>query len=165
VGYSKRCLSLPIIKLFDNTETYFRNLAMYEFMADRNSFKCPVGEYLQLMTSLIKEVEDVKHQIDCGVIENKLGSNNDAFQMWNSLQSQLFLPRNSKDYEKMVSEINKQCESSLYVMVTEFCERFCSRPWYVIAAFAAIIATGSGLVTLVSNLSSFDKIRHHSPPS
>jgi hypothetical protein len=68
VGFSKRCLSLPTVILYDQTESYFRNLAMYEFMADHNSFKCPVGEYLRLMTSLIKEEGDVKHLIDCGVI-------------------------------------------------------------------------------------------------
>jgi hypothetical protein len=140
VRFRKRCLSLPIVQLYDQTESYFRSLAMYEFMADHNSFKCPVGEYLQLMTSLIKEKGDVKHLIDCGVIENKLGSDKNAFQMWNSLQSGLFLRHNSKEYEVIVSEINKQCKSSLYVMRTEFYQKFLSRPWSVIALITAIIA-------------------------
>jgi len=68
VGFHKRCLFLPIVKLYDQTESYFHNLAMYEFMEDYNSFKCPFGEYILLMTSLIKEVGYVKHLIDCGVI-------------------------------------------------------------------------------------------------
>jgi hypothetical protein len=118
VGFRKRCLFLPIVKLYD--ETYFSNLAMYEFIKDYNSLKCPFGEYLQLMTSLIKQVGDMKLLINYGVIQNELFIDNNAFQMWNSLQSDLFFNRYAKEHEDMVSKINKQCKSSLSVMRTEF---------------------------------------------
>jgi hypothetical protein len=58
---------------------------MYEVMEDYNSFKCAL--YLQLMTSLIQEVGDVKHLINCGVIQNKLCADNNVFQMWSNFQS------------------------------------------------------------------------------
>jgi len=161
VDFSKRCLYLPIVKLYDNTESYLRNLAMYEYMADHNFFKCPVGEYVQLMTSLIKEVGDAKHLIDCGVIENKLGTDENVFQMWNSLQSYSFLPGNSIDYEDMVSKINKHCKSKLNVMKIEFYQKYCSRPWYVTAAIAGIIATVSALTSIIKS----DKVQPHCPPS
>jgi hypothetical protein len=141
VGFRKRCLFLPIVKLYDQTESYFRNLAMYEFMEDDDSFKLPIGEYLRLMTDLIKEEGDVKHLIDCGVIQNELCTDKNAFEMWNSLQSHLFFPQNSKEYRDMVSEINKQCKSSLNLMRTEFYQLFCSRPWYVIGVITATIVT------------------------
>jgi hypothetical protein len=60
VGFRKRCLFLPIVKLYDQTEARFRNLAMYGYMEVHNSVKCPFGEYLKFMTSLIREVGDVK---------------------------------------------------------------------------------------------------------
>jgi len=124
VGFRKRCLFLPIVQLYDQTESYFRNLAMYEYMEDYTSCKCPFGEYLHLMMDLIKEVGDVKHLIDCGVIQNRLCTDKNAFQMWNSLQSHLWLADDSEEYGDMVSEINKQCKSSLYVMRTEFYQFF-----------------------------------------
>jgi hypothetical protein len=163
VRFSKRCLNLPIVTLYDNTESYFRNLAMYEFMAHHNSFKCAVGEYVQLMTSLVKEVEDVKHLIDCGVIQNKLGSHESVFKMWNSLQSDLFLPQNSEDYENMVLKINEQCKSSLNVMRTEFKQLVCSRPWLVVGGIAtAIIVFGTVILDYTGIIGS-DKMQPHFP--
>jgi len=164
VGFRNRCLFLPMVKLYDQTESYFRNLAMYEVMEDYNSFKCPFGEYLQLMTSLIKEVGDVKHLIDSGVIQNELWTDKNAFQMWNSLQSDLIFPQNSKEYEGMVSEINKQCKSSLNVMRTEFYQLFCSRPWYVIGVITAIIVTVGTCIQAYTSVIASDKMQPHFPP-
>jgi hypothetical protein len=164
VGFRKRCLFLPIVKLYDQTESYFRNLAMYEFMEDYDSLKRPFGEYLRLMTDLIKEVGDVKHLIDCGVIQNELCTDRNAFEMWNSLQSHLFFPQNSKEYRDMVSEINKQCKSSLNVMRTEFYQLFCSRPWYVIAIITATIVTIGTCIQAYTSVIGSDKMQPHFPP-
>ncbi|KAH8973379.1 hypothetical protein BDL97_01G044100 [Sphagnum fallax] len=164
VRFHKRCLFLPIVKLYDQTESRFRNLAMYGYVEVYNSVKCPFGEYLKLMTSLIREVEDVKHLIDCGVIHNRLWTDNNAFQMWNNLQSKLFLPKYSKQYEDMVSEINKQCKSSLNVMRTEFYQLFCSRPWYVIAVITATIVTVGTCIQAYTSVIGSDKMQPHFPP-
>jgi hypothetical protein len=164
VGFRQRCLFLPIVNLYDQTESFFRNLAQHEYMEEYNSLKCPFGEYLRLMTSLIKEVGDVKHLIDCDVIENGLCTDNNAFQMWNSLQSHLSFPPNSKEYEDMVFEINKQCKSSLNVMRTEFYQLFCSRPWYVIAVITATIVTVGTCIQAYTSVIASDKMQPHFPP-
>jgi hypothetical protein len=39
----------------------------------------------------------------------------------------------------MVSEINKECKSSLNLMRTQFYQLFCSKPWYVIGVIIATI--------------------------
>ncbi|KAH9574152.1 hypothetical protein CY35_01G041100 [Sphagnum magellanicum] len=164
VGFRERCLFLPIVQLYDQTESYFRNLAMYEYMEDYTSPKCPFGEYLLLMIDLIKEVGDVKHLIDCGVIRNRLCTDNNAFQMWNNLQSDLYFNGYSKKYEDMVYEINKQCKSSLYVMRTEFYEIFCSRPWYVIGVITATIVTVGTCIQAYTSVIGSDKMQPHFPP-
>ncbi|CAK9254953.1 unnamed protein product [Sphagnum jensenii] len=164
VGFRKRCLFLPIVKLYDPTESRLRNLAMYESVEDYTSCRCAFGEYLKLMTDLIKEVGDVKHLIDCGVIQNELCTDKNAFEMWNSLQSHLFFPQNSKEYRDMVSEINKQCKSSLNVMRTEFYELFCSRPWYVIGVITATIVTVGTCIQAYTSVIGSDKMQPHFPP-
>jgi hypothetical protein len=161
VGFRERCLFLPIVKLYDETESLFRNLAMYEYMEDD---KCAFGEYLVLMIDLIKELGDVKHLIDCGVIQNELVTDNNAFQMWNKLQSNLYFDGYSKEYEDMVSKINKQCKSSLNVMRTEFYQLFCSRPWYVIAVITATIVTVGTCIQAYTSVIGSDKMQPHFPP-
>ncbi|CAK9191006.1 unnamed protein product [Sphagnum troendelagicum] len=164
VDFRKRCLFLPIVKLYDQTASQFRNLAMYEYVEEGyTSGKCPFGEYLQLMISLIKEVGDVKHLIDCGVIHNELWTDNNAFQMWNSLQSDLIFGNNSKEYVDMVSKINKQCKSSLNVMRTEFYQLFCSRPWFVIGVISATIVTVGTCILAYTSVIGSDKMQPHFP--
>jgi hypothetical protein len=167
VEFRKRCLLkpilfLPIVKLYDQTESYFRNLAMYEYY---NTLGCPFGEYLQLMTDLIREEGDVKHLIDCGVIQNRLATDKNAFQMWSNLQSELFLPKYSEAYEKMVSKINKQCKSSLNVMTTDFYQLFCSRPWYVFGLFTATIVTVGTFLGAYTSVIGSHKMKPSYPPS
>ncbi|CAK9857395.1 unnamed protein product [Sphagnum jensenii] len=116
------------------------------------------------MTDLIKEVGDVKHLIDCEVIRNDLCTDNNAFQMWNSLQSELPFPGNSKEYEDMVSKINKQCKSSLNVMRTEFYQLFCSRPWYVIGVITATIVSVGTCIQAYTSVIGSDKMQPHFPP-
>jgi len=164
VGFRKRCLFLPIVTLHDKTESFLRHLAMYEYMEDYTSCKCPFGEYLQLMTDLIKEVGDVKHLIDCGVIQNELCTDNNAFEMWNNLQSNLLVGFCSEEYVDMVSEINKQCKSSLNVMRTECYEIFCSRPWYVIGVITATIVTVGTCIQAYTSVIGSDKMQPHFPP-
>jgi hypothetical protein len=164
VRFRKRCLFLPIVKLYDETESQFRNLAMYEYVEYYTARKCPFGEYLGLMTSLIQEVGDVRHLIDCGVIQNELRTDKNAFQMWNSLQSHIFFPPNSKEYVDMVSKINKQCKSSLNVMRTEFYQLFCSRPWYVIGVITATIVTIGTCIQAYTSVIGSDKMQPHFPP-
>jgi hypothetical protein len=164
VGFHQHCLFLPIVKLYDQTESLFRNLAMHECMEEFNYCKCSFCEYLQLMTSLIKEVGDVKPLIDCDVIQNELCTDNNAFEMWNSLQSGLNLRSYSKEYEDMVFEINKQCKSSLNVMRTEFYQLFCSRPWYVIAVVTATIVTVGTCIQAYASVIGSDQMQPHFPP-
>jgi len=137
---------------------------MYEYIEDFTSRKCAFGEYLELMQDLIKEVGDVRHLIDCGVIRNRLHTDKNAFQMWNSLQSNLFSAVPSEEYGYMVSEINKQCESSLYVMRNEFYQLFCSRPWYVIGVITATIVTVGTCIQAYTSVIGSDKMQPHFPP-
>jgi len=83
--------------------------------------------------------------------------------MWNSLQSQLFLPQNSKAYEDMVSKINKQCKSSLNVMRTEFYQLFCSKPWYVVVVITGTIGVVATGILVYTAIIGSDKMQPHFP--
>jgi len=83
---------------------------------------------------------------------------------WSNLQSDLCLAYNSEEYADMVSEINKQCESSLYVMRTEFYQLFCSRPWYVMGVITATIVTIGTCIQVYTSVIGSDKMQPHFVP-
>jgi len=165
VAFKNGCLSLPILHLHDNTESYFRNLAMYEKFDHYGENRRVFSDYLRLMVELIKTQEDVAYLIDeCKVIRNFLVTHQNAFKMWERLQSDIVLYQYSEKYKtKIVSPVNSQCESIPRRMRTEFYNRFCSTPWLpmsVITAFVLLLATL--IQTYVSVIGS-DKMQPHFP--
>ncbi|KAH8972346.1 hypothetical protein BDL97_02G190500 [Sphagnum fallax] len=103
VAFENGCLCLPIVILEDRTESYFRNLTMYEMFDETDLLwrggDRPFTNYIQLMGQLIKKKEDVEHLIDKGVIVNGLVTIENAFDMWNKLQKGLPNTPYSKRYQ------------------------------------------------------------------
>jgi hypothetical protein len=165
VAFHEGCLYLPVVKLYDRTESYFRNLVMYEFYDHFIAKRCALGEYVHLMGDLIKSLEDVRHLIDCDVIKNFLVTDKNAFRMWDNLQSGINYSGYSKPYHDMVKKINGQCKSTLHIVRTEFYQLFCSRPWYVIAIItASLIAIGTFIQAYASIIGS-NRMKPHFPPN
>jgi hypothetical protein len=165
VAFKNSCLSLPILQLHDRTESYFRNLAMYEVFDHYDDDRHAFADYLHLMSDLIKTPEDVAYLIDdCKVIRNELVTHQNAFEMWERLQSGLLLPKYSEDYRKrIVDSVNIQCESTLNVMRTEFYDTFCSKPWLAISVItAAVLLLATLIQTYVSVIGS-NKMEPHFP--
>jgi hypothetical protein len=165
VAFKKGCLSLPIVQLNDMTESYFRNLAMYEYFDHYDVDRYAFADYLKLMLELIKTPDDVAYLInDCKVIRNFLVTDQNAFKMWERLQSGLDLPPYSETYRKdIVNPVNRQCESTLNRLRTEFYDTFCSKPWLAISVItAAVLLLATLIQTYVSVIGS-DKMEPHFP--
>ncbi len=162
VAFKDGCLYLPIVILEDRTESYFRNLTMYEMFDETDLLwrrgDRPFTNYIQLMGQLIKEKEDVEHLIDKRVIVNGLVTIENAFDMWNKLQKGLPNTPYSKRYQLIVDEVNKKCKSTVGTLRTEFYELFCSRPWLVIGALTAIVVTLATLVQTYTAIIGSDKM-------
>ncbi|CAM6033388.1 unnamed protein product [Sphagnum compactum] len=165
VAFKDGCLSLPFLQLHDNTESYFRNLAMYEAYGHYGENSYAFSDYLQLMLQLIKTKEDVAYLIDdCKVIRNFLITHENAFKMWERLQSGIDLAPYSERYKtEIVIRVNKECGSKLNVMRTEFYNTFCSKPWLVISVITgAVLLLATLIQTYVSVIGS-DKMQPHFP--
>lgn len=166
LSFQHRCLFVPAITISEMTEALFRNLAVHEDMNLEKGF-CEFSAYLQLMKNLISGPEDVKLLIKCGVIVNFLGNEVEVCEAWNKLTRGLWFESQSQSICQIAEGINQHCNSiisSINRLKTEFCEKFCSRPWYVISIFAATIVTlGTCIQTYVAVIGS-DRMAPHFPP-
>jgi hypothetical protein len=162
LSFQRRCLSVPAITISDMTEALFRNLAVHEDMNLEKRF-CEFSAYLQLMKNLISGPEDVKLLIKCGVIVNFLGNEAEVCEAWNRLTTGLWFEGQSKYFCQIAEGINRHCNYRNR-QKTEFYEKFCSRPWYVISIFAATLVTlGTCIQTYVAVIGS-DRMAPHFPP-
>jgi len=165
VAFKNGCLFLPFLQLNDKTESYFRNLAMYEFYGRNGENSNAFSDYLQLMFQLIKTQEDFAYLIDeCKVIRNLLVTHQNAFKMWERLQSGIVLAPYSEEYKtKIVSPVNRECESIPRRMRTEFYNRFCSTPWLAISVITAFVLLLATLIQTYTSVIGSDKMQPHFP--
>ncbi|CAM6024481.1 unnamed protein product [Sphagnum balticum] len=165
VAFKNGCLFLPFLQLNDKTESYFRNLAMYEAYGHKGENSRAFSDYLQLMFELIKTQEDVAYLIDdCKVIRNLLVTHQNAFKMWERLQSGIDLqPYSTTCKTEIVIPVKIQCESIQRRMRTEFCNRYCSEPWLVIGVITAFVLLLATLIQTYVSVIGSDKMQPHFP--
>ncbi len=160
VAFKNGCLHLPIIVHSANLQSYMCNMAAYEMWSTSAPF--PFLNYLLLMSQLIKIPEDVSYLVDCGVIRAYYGTQQRIFQTWESLH--LVYPPYSKHYKvNIVNPINRHCASGLNVLLTDFYNTFCSKPWLVISVISAIILLVTTLIQTYVLVIGSDKMQPHYP--
>jgi len=164
VSFQGGCLSLPIINIDDRFETLFRNLAIYEAFSLQHESHGTVGGYIQLMADLIGTIDDVRLLIKHGVFINHLGPEMAVLDMWRSLNERLCFSGVSKSSIELAENLNKHCKSRKNVIITEFSQLFCLRPWYVVSAIAVTLVTLATLIQTYTSVIGSNKMRPHFPP-
>jgi hypothetical protein len=151
VSFQGGCLSLPIISIEDTFETVFRNLAIYEYFSFGYESHCTLNGYVLLMGNLFGNLDDVKLLIKHGVIISYVGPETVVLDTWRSLTKGLWHGKVSASIIEVGEKINQHCKSRKNVIITEFSQLFCSRPWYVVSAIAVTLVT---LATLIQTYTS-----------
>jgi len=164
VSFQGGCLFLPIIYIDDGFETLFRNLAIYEYFSLQDASHCTVSGYIRLMEDLIGSLDDVRLLIKHGVLKNNVGPDMAVLDMWRSLDKELCFGPVSKSTIEVAKNLNKHCISRKNVIITEFSELFCSRPWYVVSAIAVTLVTLATLIQTYTSVIGSNKMRPHFPP-
>ncbi|KAH9572864.1 hypothetical protein CY35_02G174000 [Sphagnum magellanicum] len=164
VSFQGGCLSLPIIEIFDSFETVFRNLAIYEYFSLERESHCTIAGYVLLMENLIGNLDDVKLLIKHAVIISYVGPETVVLDTWRSLSKGLWYDKVSASIIEVGEKINKHCKSRKNVIITEFSQLFCSRPWYVVSAIAVTLVTLATLIQTYTSVIGSNKMRPHFPP-
>jgi hypothetical protein len=163
VAFKNGCLFLPIIKQGENIASDICNMLAYEGFNTSPPF--PFIDYIQLMSQLIQTPEDVSYLIHCDVIRPYRGTQKQILQVWQSLHVGYF--GYSDEYDKMiVKPINRHCAIAPIarnMMVTEFYNTFCSKPWLVISVISAIILLVATLIQTYVNVIGSDEMQPHYP--
>jgi len=126
-------------------------------------YLCEFSAYLQLMKNLISGSEDVKLLTKYGVIVKFLGNETDVCPAWNSLTRGLWFQCQSQSIHQIAQGINQHCNSR-NCQNTQFCQKFCPRPWYVISIFVATIVTIGTCILAHAAIIGSDRMEPHFPP-
>ncbi|GMP55711.1 hypothetical protein CsSME_00020448 [Camellia sinensis var. sinensis] len=106
IRFVNRTMEIPILKIEDDTECFFRNLIAYEqYLPDtsRNYFTA----YRKFMDRLVNTSEDVEILTHRGIILNHLGDNEAVAAMINKLGSNVI--SSNVGYNEVYDNVNEHC--------------------------------------------------------
>ncbi|KAJ6725243.1 PROTEIN putative (DUF247)-RELATED-RELATED [Salix viminalis] len=130
-------VKLPTLTIDVLTMPLLLNLVAYEKSTALDQLS--VTSYICFMDSLIDDADDVKELRSKGIIVNFLGTDQQVADLFNKMGSSL--EPDTRVYNDVKREINKQYESTLKKWVAEMQQTYFRSPW----AFLALAAAALGL--------------------
>ncbi|KAJ4835753.1 hypothetical protein Tsubulata_015924, partial [Turnera subulata] len=134
-------LELPRLIVDDSTAVKLSNLIAYEMSPDITS-DMMVTSYVCFLNSIIANVEDVEELRSAGVIINFLPSDNDVFQLFRQMASNL-APNSAifDDINRQIQEhLDRKGRTTVASWLADAAQVYFKTPWSTIAVLAAALA-------------------------
>ncbi|KAK6927510.1 Protein of unknown function DUF247, plant [Dillenia turbinata] len=154
IHFENSILELPCLNLYDDTESYFRNLMVFEQCHYPNDSH--IRDYVAFMDFLINTTEDVDLLVQSGVIENNLGDAAAVATLFNSLCKNITIDDSRFSYASLCEELNAHCKFLWHHWKAILRRDYFSNPWRTAATIAAIMLL---VLTLVQTICSIISLR------
>ncbi|TYJ11430.1 hypothetical protein E1A91_A11G275700v1 [Gossypium mustelinum] len=157
IQFERGILFIPTLIVDHDTERMFRNLIAYEQFKHDISI---VMDYAKFLDCLINYADNVALLCDCGVIENRLGSNDDVAKMINKLNEYVYLCTENFYYSHIFNKVNKHYRRPVTLWKVKLRQKYFGTPWdWVLASISAatLLLILSFLQTIFSALSYFNQ--------
>ncbi|GAB4855460.1 hypothetical protein Ancab_024077 [Ancistrocladus abbreviatus] len=147
IEFTEGTLKIPPLNLDDVTESFFRNLMVFEQC--HYYFDPYIIDYIALLHFLINTPEDVEILVQKGIIKNWLASNEEVSSLFNSMLRVKKFPGhsyNSTLYEKLNEYYYTGCRPHWAL----FKHRYFRHPWAVMSLISATVLL---LLTIIQAIS------------
>lgn len=127
---------LPTINLDVNTEVILRNLVAYE--ACNASGPLVFTRYTEFMNGIIDTQEDVALLRERGIVLNRLKSDDEVANLWNSMSKSVKLTK-VQLLDKVIEDVNKFYNGRWRVKIGKHMKRYVFESWKFLTFLAAIM--------------------------
>ncbi|XVF57188.1 hypothetical protein PTKIN_Ptkin06aG0184000 [Pterospermum kingtungense] len=153
IKFERGQMHIPTLTVDHDTQRIFRNLIAYEQIHQGPSI---VMDYARLMDCLINYADDVALLSDCGIIDNRLGTNEEVAKMFNKLNDYVYLSTDNFYYLELFHDVDEHCNLLLNRWKVKLRQTYFHTPWdWVLTSIvaASILLLLGFLQTLYSVLS------------
>jgi hypothetical protein len=148
--FTNGVLTIPNLRLYDETECLFRNLlALEQCHYDFDSYFI---DYVRIMNFLIDTTKDVDLLVRKKILVNRLGDNNAVTTLVNNLSTEIFLLVLSDDYFLLCKELNSFYDDRWHRWKATLRRDYLSNPWRTASTIAAIILLVLTLIQIVCSI-------------
>ncbi|GLT34739.1 hypothetical protein SLA2020_092380 [Shorea laevis] len=137
INFEKGVMSIPTLKIVDDTESILRNLVAYEQCYKDISSRHFI-DYIRFMDCLINTGKDVELLRRHDVIENRLGDNEVVADIFNRICHSVLVAEDDFSYSELFNEVNKHCKRKWNLWKANLWHNYFNTPWALISFLAAV---------------------------
>ncbi|XP_057467114.1 UPF0481 protein At3g47200-like [Actinidia eriantha] len=145
--FQRAHFEISTLSLYDSTELFLRNLIAFEQCCPRVS--CYVTSYAFLMDMLVNSAKDVEVLQKAGVIQNYLGADQDASDLFNKLCKEVVIEKFF--FAETCDQAIKYSKRYWPKAVAHVRRKYFATPWTFIAFCVAFIVFGMSVTNFVRN--------------
>ncbi|GFY82338.1 hypothetical protein Acr_02g0005780 [Actinidia rufa] len=145
--FQRAHFEISTLSLYDSTELFLRNLIAFEQCCPGVS--CYVTSYAFLMDMLVNSAKDVEVLQKAGVIQNYLGADQDASDLFNKLCKEVVIEKFF--FSETCDQAIKYSKRYWPTAVAHVRRKYFATPWTFIAFCVAFIVFGMSVTNFVRN--------------
>jgi len=155
VTFRDGVMEIPLLSIGYSTAPRFRNLIAFEQCCPMPN--SPFSSYATLIDNLIDAPKDVAILKKYGIIESKLGQDEDVANLFNSLRKGTYLDFETHHFAKLFKDVNQYCEVDDHRWRARLMQGYFRTPWSAISVIAAFIVVVFIVVLAIYAITAFQK--------
>ncbi len=133
IKFDKGVLKIPFLTIYDNTETFYRNVLAFESM---HGYTSHFNDYIIIMSYLVHTPEDGELLIQNGIIG--LGNSERLSNVFHSLIKECHVGKNF-GYSYLVEDLQSYCKLSRHKWKANLKQNYFNTPWAAISVAGAVV--------------------------
>ncbi|GMG99631.1 hypothetical protein Nepgr_001471 [Nepenthes gracilis] len=154
IKFDRGSLKIPPLNLEDWTEPFFRNLMIFEqyyYLLDSY-----IIDYIVFLGFLIKTPNDVDILVQCGVIKNWLGNNEEVLNFFNTIVKHVRMLNSRFYYSDVCNKLDKYYNDGWNQNKAILKQKYFKHPWaaasVIYAVVILILTLGQAATGVTSNI-------------
>ncbi|KAJ6800610.1 UPF0481 protein-like [Iris pallida] len=137
VGFRGSVMAIPTLRIYDHTDSLFRNLIAFEQCLPRVGTR--FATYATMMDCLVGGAEDVALLHRCGCIVSGLGSDDVVARLFSGLRRDATVDWRSCYLAGLFEDVRAHCDSRWNKWRAKLMHDYFSNPWSVVSLIAALV--------------------------
>ncbi|XP_048489830.1 putative UPF0481 protein At3g02645 [Beta vulgaris subsp. vulgaris] len=154
IDFANGVLELPALSIWHHTDTFFRNVMVYELYTEANHTRTTtISDYMCLMDDLINSKEDVALLTKEGIIHNWLESDDALSDLFNSITKHILADHAS--YARTCKDLNDFLKKPMPKYKAILRQNYFNEPWAIIYFITGVlIQTAATIIQAVTDIRS-----------
>lgn len=154
IDFANGVLELPALSIWHHTDTFFRNVMVYELYTEANHTRSTtISDYMCLMDDLINSKEDVALLTKEGIIHNWLESDDALSDLFNSITKHILADHAS--YARICRDLNDFLKKPMPKYKAILRQNYFNEPWAIIYFITGVlIQTAATIIQAVTDIRS-----------